>query len=84
MAPAAKIVFHSPEHVGFRFLSLRQSIPAKYSLPPRQGAKIPNKHGPSRTKLCHCGPPAETQNSLSPAVFLQTSGLRGFQYGFHN
>jgi hypothetical protein len=25
-----------------------------------------------------CDMPAETQNSVSPAVFLQTSGLRGF------
>ena len=46
------LVFHNVENVGFRFGSLRQLHHTKYSLPARQGIKIPNKHGPSRAKLC--------------------------------
>jgi hypothetical protein len=42
---------HHHWHGGW-FLSLRQSHRTKYSLPARQRGKIPNKHGPSHTKLC--------------------------------
>lgn len=45
-------LIHSAESVGSRFVSLRQSHRAKYSLPACERAKIPNKHGPSPTKLC--------------------------------
>ena len=52
----ARRLMHTLENVGFRFLSLRQSHRAKYSLPARQGGKIPNKHGPSPANLCTAAP----------------------------
>ena len=51
-----RLVFHSLENVGSRFVSLRQSHRAKHSLPACERAKIPNKHGPSRAKLCTAAP----------------------------
>jgi hypothetical protein len=48
----------------------RQPQRAKYSLPARQGAKNPQQTQAFAYKALHCEGPAETQNSLSPAVFL--------------
>ncbi|MFY9992386.1 MAG: hypothetical protein WAL40_15380, partial [Rhodoplanes sp.] len=53
-----------------RLVSLRQSHRAKYSLSARLGGKIPNKHWAFAHKALHRGTSAETQNSLSAAVFL--------------
>jgi hypothetical protein len=63
-------------------VSLRQSHRTKYSLPARQCRKIPNNQRVFTRKPLHCAGPAETQNSLSPAAFLPTFGLRGFSTDF--
>ncbi len=62
-------------------LSLRQSIRGEHSLLACERAKIPKPRA-FEYKALHCGTPAETRNSLSPADFLQSSGLRHFSTDF--
>ena len=64
----ARQIIHSTASVRLRFVSLRQSHRVKYSLPVRQRAKIPNKHGPSRENLCTAAPPPRPKiRSLGPS-----------------
>ena len=70
---AAWIFIHSRESVGFRFVSLRQLHRIKYSLPARQGGKIPINTGLriQSSALGHLGgdPKFALSGGLSPKLW---------------
>src|SRR5437016_5224046 len=84
----ARVGSQSHSHVELRSRQLRRPLDPSRTPSASQFASnilrwLPSAHGSPITtgfapKPPDCGAPVETQNSFSRAVFLQTSGLRGF------